>query len=62
MIELAALASKRSLNVALIGALSAWLDIPEEALARRHPRQPEREPARGQPGRIPGRAARAAHK
>jgi indolepyruvate ferredoxin oxidoreductase beta subunit len=30
MIEIAALASKRSLNVALIGALSAWLDIPEE--------------------------------
>ena len=29
MIELAALASRRSLNVALIGALSAWLDIPE---------------------------------
>jgi len=30
MIELAALASRRSLNVALIGALSARLDIPEE--------------------------------
>jgi indolepyruvate ferredoxin oxidoreductase beta subunit len=30
MIELAALASSRSLNVALIGALSAGLDIPEE--------------------------------
>jgi indolepyruvate ferredoxin oxidoreductase beta subunit len=29
MIELAALASRRSLNVALIGALSSWLDIPE---------------------------------
>ena len=29
MIELAALASRRSLNVALIGALSARLDIPE---------------------------------
>jgi Pyruvate/2-oxoacid:ferredoxin oxidoreductase gamma subunit len=30
MIELAALASRRSLNVALIGALSARLDIPEQ--------------------------------
>jgi indolepyruvate ferredoxin oxidoreductase, beta subunit len=29
MIEQAALASRRSLNVALIGALSSWLDIPE---------------------------------
>ena len=29
MIEPAALASRRSLNVALIGALSSWLDIPE---------------------------------
>ena len=29
LIDSAALSSKRSLNVALIGALSAWLDIPE---------------------------------
>ena len=29
MIELAALGSRRSLNVALVGALSSWLDIPE---------------------------------
>jgi indolepyruvate ferredoxin oxidoreductase, beta subunit len=30
MIDVAALASPRSLNVALAGALSAWLGIPEE--------------------------------
>ncbi len=30
MIDAAALASRRSLNVALVGALSAWLSIPEE--------------------------------
>jgi len=30
MIDSAALSSKRSLNVALMGALSAWLGIPEE--------------------------------
>lgn len=30
LIAPAALASKRSLNVALMGSLSAWLDIPEE--------------------------------
>jgi indolepyruvate ferredoxin oxidoreductase beta subunit len=30
MIDAAALASQRSLNVALVGALSAWLGIPEE--------------------------------
>ena len=30
IIDSAALSSKRSLNVALMGALSAWLDIPEE--------------------------------
>lgn len=30
MIAASSLASKRSLNVALMGALSAWLDIPEE--------------------------------
>ena len=30
LIDPAAIASRRSLNVALVGALSAWLDIPEE--------------------------------
>ncbi len=30
MVDTAAIANKKSLNVALLGVLSAWLDIPEE--------------------------------